>query len=451
MKKSVKSLAVILSAMAVVSCGNTDLYDAAAVEQAAINTTKGTYAEGFAKAYPSLNLNQSWDFSTGAVNVVLPTSTSSSAKTRGTDYELAKSEYILDGTVSADIHKQLKAGDNNKYKGVPFYMRVPENPFAVVPIFQGTASYVWEFWMWVEGVGDIKIWSKGDDLAYRTSATGSYKSVGSGAIPASVYDIKTAAYTFSGLPAGKKMYFYLKITNPKQDVYNSSLNEMILSMPITAPTNIPEDNQAIIIGCEDNISPTSDFDYEDVCFMVYGKPVPPIETVEEVIEEKGKRYMMEDLGTTDDFDFNDVVVDVVERTKVTYTYKFDEFNTMIPEETKTKRETMPTVARVRAMGGTLDFNLTIGSTTWSKSGKGFEIATMYNTADPDYTKVLDEFEVTGWDAASNNISVVVNDKSGNGIQIAFPKSGEAPMIIATDTGVKWMTERTSIPQDWWTE
>ena len=144
--------------------------------------------------------------------------------------------------------------------------------------------------------------------------------------------------------------------------------------------------------------------------------------------EASKRYMIEDLGTTDDFDFNDLVIDV-------RAYGDKQW------------------AIVRAMGGTLDFTVTIGNKTWSKSESGNDATTMYNTSgDIDYNAELAVItDVTGWDPQTNNISVTVKDKeSGLPQVIPFPKKGEVPMIIAEHPARKWMNERVSIPKDWFT-
>jgi len=74
---------------------------------------------------------------------------------------------------------------------------------------------------------------------------------------------------------------------------------------------------------------------------------------------------------------------------------------------------------------------------------------MYNTQGTiDYDKVLAEFEVSGWVASDNNISVTVTEKSGHVFNITFPKEGTAPMIIAVDPTQKWMNERQSVPDTW---
>ena len=182
-----------------------------------------------------------------------------------------------------------------------------------------------------------------------------------------------------------------------------------------------------------------DGDYKDLVFLI--EPVTM------------KRYIIEDLGALDDFDFNDIVVDVTDY--------YD------AEKGRSQK------ALVRALGGTLDFTITIGSTTWTKS-EHCEAFTPYNADGGSYTdtKLADldklyEFDVTGWDPDANNISVTVKkrDKTQNegvSVTIPFPKEGEVPMMIAVDptfsfldaetqTNYFWMPERVSIPASYFTE
>ena len=156
-----------------------------------------------------------------------------------------------------------------------------------------------------------------------------------------------------------------------------------------------------------------------------------------------KRYMIEDLGSIGDFDFNDIVVDVYQTTTV------NNKNGVVISEVDN--------AIIRAMGGTLDFTLTIGNTTWTKSAKGFTPETMYNTQGTiDYAHEYDNFPVANWDPYTNNISVVVKradkDATNEGVHtITFPKAGDAPMIIAVDPIRKWMNEYASVPGEWFYE
>lgn len=444
---SLKSLTAVCAVFCIVGCSSKDLYDEKAVEM----KEDATYTDNFLKKYPNVDLNQDWDYTTGQVTYSLPSSSSGArALTRDASYELTTGEFVLEGTVSDYMHTNMQAGKNNSGKGNPFYMKVPDNPFTVVPIFQGTASYVWELWMYVENVGHIKIWSKGDNLAYKKNEGADWtyiKPRENDPVPPSVYQVKSQSYTFTGLPKGENMYFYLKVTSQNNTIC-SSLDQMMLTLNgFPDPTNLPEGNVAMIVGCED--SPNGDWDYEDLVFMVYGNPTPPVYEVEERISERGKRYMMEDLGAMDDFDFNDVVVDVNERTKEILYYEVDaegKNRTYIPSKSRTEK--LPTMATVRAMGGTLNFTLTIGNTTWTKKSDKFNPKEMYNTRNIDWNKKLDEFEVEGWNYNSNNVSVTV-ENDGKERTIKFPvDGGSAPMMIAVDPTTEWMTERTSVPAEW---
>ena len=167
---------------------------------------------------------------------------------------------------------------------------------------------------------------------------------------------------------------------------------------------------------------TGDGDYSNLICMVIDADPLPIE----------KRYLVEDLGSKDDFDFNDIVFDVKQAQDGTQK------------------------CVIRAMGGTLDFTLKIGNTTWTKSvegvAAGYNVKTMYNTQGTIvWDKVLAEFPVTGWNFNSNNISVKVKTSVSDDviIEIPFPKKGEIPMIIAFRTFCDWQAERESLPTDWW--
>ena len=157
--------------------------------------------------------------------------------------------------------------------------------------------------------------------------------------------------------------------------------------------------------------------------------------------------MIEDLGAVGDFDFNDVVVDVEDYT--IYTHRVTSENGVITSDQVISTTSAPTKAFIRALGGTIDFELTIGSTTWVKSQAGFDVKTMYNTQGGiDYKNALAEFEVTGWSYDNNNITFRANGNDGRFYTVSFPKTGEAPMMIAVDPTLNWMNERVSIPNTW---
>ena len=453
-----------LLGVAFISCSKTDVFDS----NAEYEKQKSVYTSNFVKKYGDIDPNQSWDFCTMATSYSLESSNRALTRDGSVNANATEGEMLIEKATIEWMSQNMKAGTNNVKKGKPFFLQVPQNSFTIVPIFQGTASYYWQLWMHVDGINDDKlIWSKGDIKYITSQGSTDWKSPGTGNTGMNdAYQIKSPTYTFENLPLNANMYFYLKVWNSysdyKKNVLNprklSSLGQMMLALiDCPRPANVPEGNMVSIIGCEDAVN--GDYDYEDLVFMMYGNPAPPIQHVDEVIEGKTKRYMMEDLGTTDDFDFNDIVVDVTSsrvKKKVFYDIDANGSWTLNHEEVV---ETLPDEAIVRAAGGTLDFTLTIGTTKWTKRNKFPNYQEMLNTGKNgsiSYGAELDKFSVEGYSASSNNLTVTVagrdkdvSESEGVGEKtIGFPKMGEAPMIIAVDATTNWMTERDGAPKNW---
>lgn len=156
-------------------------------------------------------------------------------------------------------------------------------------------------------------------------------------------------------------------------------------------------------------------------------------TTKEVPQPKvwAKRYLVEDLGaaTNSDFDFNDIVFDVV-------------------QDVNGKQK-----CYIRALGGTIDVKITVGNKSWQKSKNNvesaIEVKTMYNTQNPDYSLIIDEFDVEGWNQEENSavsVTVYCNDQYGNLYtnKIDFPKNGDVPIMVAVNPSKHWMKEYISI-------
>ena len=444
------------------SCSKADVFDSNAANELKKEQLEKDYTSNFVKKYGAIE-GKSWDFSSMRATYSLPSS--SAAGTRAAS-ELSvrggrDGDMTIEKSVIDEIRTKLTAGTDNTVKGSPFYMVTQETSFTIVPIFQGQAGYYWQLGVNIGGEEQI-IWSKGD-MKYRTSdKTNTWSTPGDKGVPASAYEVKAPKFTFTATK-DVQMYFFLKVwtngTGKGTSNYRlTSLDHMMLAMDcIKKPAGVPADNDVTIIGCEDNPSATgSDKDFEDLVFMMYGKPAPPVNHVDEVEVSQGKRYMMEDLGATDDFDFNDVVVDVTtDRVKKKIFYDIDANGSWTFNHEEIIKH-LPQEAIVRAAGGTLDFTLTIGNTTWTKRAKFPNYQEMLNTgwqgSAISYGAELDKFEVSGYDPSSNNISVTVQGRGGSGdvMVVTFPKKGKAPMIIALDASNNWMNERSSVPTGWFT-
>lgn len=497
MKTTIKGLFTLTLAtfagMCISSCSaEKDYYDPSVVEA----QKKAEYAANFVSKYGKVAADQSWDFSTLA-------SSYRTTRAEGDITPVIDDEWynVEKGTLDYMLN-ELKEGVNNRAKGAPFIMSAPNNGFAIYPIYQGGAAFKWDLHMVVEQSGtqiaDINVWQKHRDLesqlseqqieqdlnplnrdgnkctpfaeqfGYSRNTTDWYDThhtfslepggwwqdyeYGWNTMAASA--IRTKGIHFPTLPVGANIFFYLDVKSEKDGNWvdkkkESSLAHMMVALNCETPTNLPN-HEITIIGCEDNSDGDSDWDMNDLVFMVVGDPIvpKPIEIKEDQYDEIiSKRYMVEDLGSTDDFDFNDIVVDVEE----IRTHEIELVN-----GAKVKDEVVSTKqqAIVRAMGGTIDFELYIGDTNtpWIKSvDSEYSVSTMVNTTNINFNQELAKFDVTGWDPAANNIRVVVKGNASTGTQprsIDFPKAGEIPMIIAYDTNVNWQEERSSLPKSW---
>lgn len=457
MKMNIKMMAAAMAVLGAISCSKSDVFDPGqaeeikkAQEEAKIEQSKTDYEANFVEKYGEVDPNQSWDFSTGTPTISLPSS-SAKAGTRAGGYTRTNStDYyeFLPATITK-MKSVFKEGRDNRNLGTSFAMHAPANAIYIMPMYMGTSGGNFELWMHVEGIAeDIKVWSKWQDMQVKGAATywtpnpewQDVKKFDSSNNCTNATAIRSKYYKFSGLPENAVMHFYLKITeaaggfNEENQVLTSISGYMRdfkfgndgfptglkgIGENITKP-------EAMIIGVEDATTSQSDHDYNDVVFMVYGEPyVPQTFKVEEFETTYSKRYMIEDLGSTDDFDFNDIVVDVQE----TFTQKITTDQQGI--ETISDPVLKGQKAFLRHRGGILPFELTIGNKNLGKMDGVL-------SDDPNT-----EFEVAGWDRNNNNISIKVyqGNDSQTATQVNFPKEGAIPMIIATDTNVAWSAER----------
>lgn len=299
---------------------------------------------------------------------------------------------------------------------------------------------------------------------------------------------------------GTPINFYLKVTGPDRnseewwyilDNYFAHIGEavqtaddnLICILNCPTPKNVPANYQSYLVGVEDSNELGSDFDINDIVFLVVGD-VPPIVYEDGEREEViSKRYLIEDLtGEKFDFDFNDIVVDVKQTTKTYYKISTDaETGNKIWELDDTKAAETTQEATVRWICGTIPFQVQVGDTKFGwvsdpmkQQQTGVQlmaegssnIDTSEFDADqknPGYQPMFRENtctkQITGWDPAANNISVVIywdgstvtSDPNAAWIN-TFPERGSVPFMIATDIYEKpnWMDEGVDITEsEWW--
>lgn len=484
----IKSLLVIGS-MAVIglafsSCSKDVTFDS----NAAFEQQKSQYEANFIKKYGPVDPNQTWDFSTMTPVRGIPADAFGAA-TRAASGSVNCEELSDKMEVDKDfidwMHLNMKAGANNVKKGNPFYLTASGEPFTVVPIFQGQATFYWQLYLFVydeQGLSgqSFLVWEKGQKLEQKIGNTDFVACGPDDKIADNALAVRAPQYTIN-VPKDRRMYFYMltwKNTQAYTDHKNyqarlSSLDNQMLSLDgAPKPTNVPLGNSVKIIGCEDNKN--GDWDYEDLVFMIYSKEPPKTEIGEEEIRIT-KRYLVEDLGAVDDFDFNDIVVDM----SIVYKERFDMIadanGGWVEDKTKPRKEVSGSrhqEAVVRALGGTINIKLLVGETEiWQKDGH-YNIPSMINTGvdgaiDKDAVLArISNVNPNGskplwtWVPETNNIAITVvypdgtlasNDKQPHTIK--FQRKGEVPVIIAVDPNDynPWEHERNAIDPSWWYE
>lgn len=434
---------------------------------------KAAYTNSFVTKYGQISPTQSWDFTTGEPNL---------AKTRGVsvpnvevlekgvdwgdvsnltiehhtfsnavwNYDVIKGGITKNAALFNAINSELP--EKKMWVGNEVALVAPSSSFYIFPLLSGGLNR-YDLKVKVGDEAPVTIFSK--DYNFFQTINGIKTPDGK---TVNMRGVKIEA------PVGSPIELYLdNVMNEKNEklptVGTTNGHAVYIDVPENVELELDDielaDNHiAKYIGIEDAIAGT-DNDYNDLVLAVVGNPDVPQEKIitENTYQVKTcrtKRYMIEDLGAIGDFDFNDVVVDVEEYTIYTHTVTSE--NGVKTSDVVTSTTTAPTKAFIRALGGTIDFELIIGSTKWVKSESDYDTATMYNTQGTiDYTKALAEFEVTGYNYDANNITFRANGKDGRMYTVSFPKIGEAPMMIAVDPSTNWMTERTSIPSSWFSK
>lgn len=160
-----------------------------------------------------------------------------------------------------------------------------------------------------------------------------------------------------------------------------------------------------------------------------------------------KKYMVEDLGSTADFDFNDIVFTVTHVMTVTKNASNEWIST-----------TKNTTASLVWLCGTIPFSIKVGDTILGNgkhAGKNGDGAGYNPAGDNDYSDLMN-VSVDGYNPDLNNVSVTVwpneagltqneitNVDNAIGKTISFPVSGSHPYIIVCDVNTPLAAENVN--------
>lgn len=409
--------------------------------------------------------------------------------------------YEVDPATLQWLNENLVEEKNNTRMGEAFSLLPPaSNDFAIFPIYQGKAGMDWDLHI-VIGNKDYKIWSESEGLEKKSNAnSSSWEKLGityDDSYTVGAYAVRGQRILFNKDKVNEPFFFYLDITKgqttsgggngdyAETGTAQRSDEGMMLALGCPIPSNIGTSNvngadiknHVMIIGCEDSNLADSDWDMNDVVFMIVGYPYVP-----DIVEYTRKRYLIEDLGNTYDFDFNDIVVDVDQEAVKKATLADDETSIVFIEDNSKRKQW----ATVKHLCGTLPFQVNVGdyafptvtkptdqtltrsqlgeSATRADNESSSEVSSGVTGWEPDIIK-----EITGWNSAENNVKILVSstdwsteetvltkpfpeyaeDNDGRAYSIEFPGTGKTPLIIATDQTVQWMEESVHIPESWW--
>lgn len=439
------------------------------------------FAENFIKEFGDVSGITSWDFSSKDAHLA----------TRATEdkiYSVAPIDFGVQNTVKTSgskhtvestftkneaLYNNVKTllPDNKEHVGEVAVLTAPNNSFTIYPI-SSQGLYTYDLYVQVGDNEPFKVFSKtwnGFDKPYVNGMATAVENKGSYLKPNyQPTNIISTPGVYIETEVGTPIQVYItniknggKLVNSKNPSLGTGTGNAIIINATARPEGLDESimpENAIIkyIGIEDNEN-YGDKDYNDLVLAVVGNPYTPqpivIEEDEFTVElaHPRKRYMVEDLGTYDDFDFNDLVLDVEDI--ISQTYKATIVNGVMTEKVPVGKPVHKQKAFVHAMGGTIDFKLTIGKTTWIKS-QHFNPGTMYNTmGEIDFETPLavidlneDDWKYTALakdDKCDNIVVTVLGQGSKPTYDITFGEAGKVPLMIAVDYTTLWAAERVN--------
>lgn len=477
----------------------------------------------FEKTFGTLNPDQIWDFSSYNLNKLGLAggpgyaTTRADGKTDPIKQDIATTiprYYQVPGELRTWIDKNLREEVYNKKRGTTnFTLKMPEDrDIIIIPIYQGqagmiynlclkseetpavfTEGYIWEKSQgiqikndegeYVDLIGkDFNNHTVGRDVQSKPVRVLHEKVQGSFSLYLDIQNLDDAWDGQQGLPFRETFSDKQKPGSTDGQMVAVSLKnspatyaavQTALQQAFADPENPTEGQYTfenfMIIGCEDSNLPRNiagdndprlvgtDWDYNDLIFLVVGV------TNEDVVYTKdeiiSKRYMIEDLGSSYDYDFNDIVIDVTQRKHT------DENGEVSVTQNLSLKHLCGTIPWRVKVGDYVSPILPGRNDNTNPKGYDPAVGTTEKPNDP-YEEIIDVV-ITGWDPDLNNIVVTawpnaagediaqgetdwseqqkVNYlKDVDGTSYSFPEVGAYPFMIACDITQPWNDEHQTI-------
>lgn len=254
------------------------------------------------------------------------------------------------------------------------------------------------------------------------------------------------------------LFFYIKVNKGVSNYVTTGISltsteQKMVLLKCPHPTNIDPSYSVWLAGCEEQNLGSVDADFNDLTFLIVcHNPNPKVEYVEtdktfhSLIE---KRYMIEDLGSVSDWDFNDVVLDVSEYCN----------NKIYSDNLGDPKQTRKTSVVIRHLCGTIPVQIKVGNSTLPKitdpTNHDQTLRELlarcsnpveYKDGKPGWDPAW-ATDIEGWIPSSNNITVSVwkDGLRKDCWHSEFPAMGAVPYIFATDLTTPWTEEGRNFP------
>ncbi len=449
---------------------------------------KGAYKRNFVRSFGAIDPTIDWDFSDRMAHGGGMDATRSSTSVID-DLNAVKNSngYYEGGKALIDnIRQQIKSEEKTD-RSFAFWLEEGAC-FDIYPVymtsFSNGSNVSWVLQMFVGNENLIPYadknypgWVMGEGVRVKSNNT--YKNIGNtGECTNGVQSRSIIRYTHEG--GNQLMHLALCITGVEtkyaiKGTQQSSLNYQMRILDVPKPSNIGDHLETCFIACDavDIDCPyMSGGRYRSLVLMMVGQHLPEVVYVRDDREDtkaveacvSGKRFMIEDLGSASDFDFNDVVVDVeeIESTPIVISQKTKSgINGKLTSIQLGEAQPLQTVATVRCLCGTLPFKLYIGEDSFgpvtdptNQQQTRLQLQNQALDHEPTFFRApVDRIgwqpnvrmSVSAWDPSMNNLSVEVwpngsEDLRVGGWKADFPHAGEVPFMMALPTSTSWSAE-----------